>query len=408
MQKKLIKLFLVFLLCINIVQAKEIDLSSKNYILYNLNDNEIIDGKNEHDRVSVASLTKIMTVIVAIENIDDYNSKVTINKDMISGIAHDVVKVGFKRGEVVTYDDLLYGAILKSGADAVNALAISTSNNMNSFIDKMNSKVKELGLKNTHFSNVVGLYDKDNYSSAYDMAQILLYALKNDKFKTVFTTKEYTLSNNIKVIRTIDNYNRKLKENLSIIKGAKTGFVEEAGYCLASISTLNNIDYMFISLGASKSPNQILDHLKEYNYFKDNYGYQNLLTPDYKITSLKTKYAVEKYVDIYYDKTIKKYLKNDYNKSDLIVRYTGINNISYFTPKNLKLGTVEVFYKGELLDKFDVFNTKNLTLNIYELLFDCRYIIITLILLVNFVIIIKYVNNKSHYNLEVDNKDLKF
>ena len=110
---------------------------------------------------------------------------------MFDGIAWDVAVVGFKKGEKVTYDDLLYGAMLESGADATNALAILVSGNKKDFVQKMNEKARELNLQNTSFANVVGLYDKNNYSSAYDMAELLKYALKNPKYKELFETKTY-------------------------------------------------------------------------------------------------------------------------------------------------------------------------------------------------------------------------
>ena len=100
MKNKLFKIVFLCLLFINVVHASEVDLNSSNYILYNMNDGTIIDSKNENDRVSVASLTKIMSVIVAIENIEDYNQKVVINSEMLKGIARDVVVVGFKDNEV--------------------------------------------------------------------------------------------------------------------------------------------------------------------------------------------------------------------------------------------------------------------------------------------------------------------
>ena len=183
-----------------------VDLASKYVILYNLKDNyKLLDIKSS-ERVQVASLTKIMTCIVAIENINNLDEKISINSNVFSGIS-EYSKAGFNIGDKVTYRDLLYGAMLPSGADAVNALALLTAPSMSKFIDMMNAKVKELGLEDTHFQNVVGLYDKDNYSSAYDIAQILLYSLNNEKFKTVFTTKEYTLSNGIRVSRSVDYYN---------------------------------------------------------------------------------------------------------------------------------------------------------------------------------------------------------
>lgn len=360
MRNKLFKICILCLLLISVVYAKEVDLNSRRYILYNLNDNEIIDSYNENERISVASLTKIMTVIVAIENIEDYNEKVVITKDMLSGIARDVVKVGFKENEELTYDDLLYGAILNSGADAVNALALSICPDMNSFLDKMNEKVKELGLENSHFSDAVGLYKDDNYSSAYDVAQILMYALKNEKFRKIFETKEYTLSNGKTVHRTIDGYNKKSNVDVSFIKGAKTGYISEAGYCLASIATIDGVDYLLVTLGADKTPNQLLDHLKEYKYFSENYSYQDVVNKTDKIIRLKTKYSKEPYVDIYYYKDIKKYLKNDFDKNKVRIKFTGVSEISYFDKKGLVIGNIDINYGNEVLDNYDVVNNTNL------------------------------------------------
>lgn len=408
MEKNLIKVVLIIFLFFSVVNASEVKLNSKRYILYNLNDNEIIDAKGEHEHSNIASLTKIMTVIVAIEHIDDFNKEVTITKEMVSGIAKDVVTVGFKEGDKVTINDLLYGALLRSGADAVNALALLTAPSMSKFIDMMNAKVKELGLEDTHFQNVVGLYDKDNYSSAYDIAQILLYSLNNEKFKTVFTTKEYTLSNGIRVSRSVDYYNRKSKEDLSYIKGAKTGFIEEGGYSLATIATLNDVDYLFVSLNADKSPNQVLDHVKEYKYFSENYSYQDLITTQDKITRLKTKYSREKFVDIYYHQNVEKYLKNDFNKNDLDVVYDGIKEISYFTPKDKEIGYIIIKYNDKNIDNYVVINNSNLTLDYNSLYHDYEYLFkigeVIFSLMIWGIMSIKY---KNQTNFEVDNKEIK-
>ena len=197
--KKIIKfiyIFLVFFLLFKVEAFGEtLNLNSDKYILYNLNDNIVLLNKNETQETYIASLTKMMTVIVAIENIEDYNKEVIITKEMFKDIAWDVSVAGFKVGEKVTYNDLLYGAILPSGADAVNALALSISGSYDDFIELMNQKAKDLSLKHTHFANVTGLFNENNYSSAYDVAEILKYALKNKKFKEVFETKRYTFSN---------------------------------------------------------------------------------------------------------------------------------------------------------------------------------------------------------------------
>ena len=126
MERRINKLILIILLLFDLVFASETTLKSKNYILYNMNDNTIIDEKDSHKEVNIASLTKIMTVLIAIENIDNYSEKITITNDVFSDITWDIHTTGFKVGEKVTYDDLLHAAILDSGADAVNALAINS------------------------------------------------------------------------------------------------------------------------------------------------------------------------------------------------------------------------------------------------------------------------------------------
>ena len=174
MLKKVSKIFLFLFLLFDIVYATELDLFSDKYILYNLNENEVLMEKDANVKTDIASLTKVMTILVSIENIEDFEKEVTITKEMLSGIASDVSVAGFKRGEKLTYNDLLYGAMLPSGADACHALAISIAGSKENFVKLMNEKVKELKLENTNFVNAVGLYDKNHYSSAYDMAQILI------------------------------------------------------------------------------------------------------------------------------------------------------------------------------------------------------------------------------------------
>ena len=191
MLKKMSSIILTLILLFDIVYASEVDLESERFILYNLNDNQVLMSEKENEEVSIASLTKIMTVIVSIEKINDFNDKVIITDEMIDNIEWDVSKIGFKEGEEYTYNDLLYGSILASGADSVNALAISTYGSYDKFINAMNEKAASLNMNHTRYSNVVGLYDENNYSSAYDQAKLLMYALKNDKFKEISFFLEY-------------------------------------------------------------------------------------------------------------------------------------------------------------------------------------------------------------------------
>lgn len=376
------------------VFAENLDLISDKYILYNLNDNKILMQKNENEETQIASLTKIMTIIVAIENITDFDEKVTITKDMVNNIEWDVAKIGLKSGDIVTYNDLLYGAMLPSAADCVNALAISISGNYKDFIELMNNKVKELKLKHTHFENVVGLYSKDNYSSAYDVAEILKYSLKNKKFKQIFEAKEYVLTNGKKINSTLKTYNKKVGEDISYITGAKTGYIKLAGNCLASTATIDNVNYLLVTLNAysnKKSPH-ILDATSTYKYFSNNYSYKYILTKNDVVVNLKTKYAKEKNIDIHSSQEYKYYLKNDFNKESIKYEYDGIKEISYFTKKGTTLGKVKIKLNDEILETFELIYNENLTFSIASFLWINKAYVIAIIL---FIIILLKISKRK-------------
>ena len=392
LNKVIFTLTIILLFCN--VFAENLDLISDKYILYNLNDNKILMQKNENEETQIASLTKIMTIIVAIENITDFDEKVTITKDMVNNIEWDVAKIGLKSGDIVTYNDLLYGAMLPSAADCVNALAISISGNYKDFIELMNNKVKELKLKHTHFENVVGLYSKDNYSSAYDVAEILKYSLKNQKFKQIFEAKEYVLTNGKKINSTLKTYNKKVGEDISYITGAKTGYIKLAGNCLASTATIDNVNYLLVTLNAysnKKSPH-ILDATSTYKYFSNNYSYKYILKKNDVVVNLKTKYAKEKNIDIHSSQEYKYYLKNDFNKESIKYEYDGIKEISYFTKKGTKLGKVKIKLNNEILETFELIYNENLTFSIASFLWINKAYVIAIIL---FIIILLKINKRK-------------
>lgn len=378
MERKIIKIIFSFLLFFDIVYADEIEVNSDKYILYNLNDNSILLEKDSKKETYIASLTKVMTVIVAIENIDNYEDKITIKSNMINDIAWDVSTTGFKTGDVVSYNDLLYAAILNSGADAVQALALSVSKTKSDFVKLMNDKVKELGLKNTHFSNVIGLTEDDNYSSAYDMAQILMYALKNKKFKEVFTTKSYDLSINKTVKSTISSYAKNTGYNLDYITGAKTGYTNASGYCLITTATFNNTDYLLVTLNAHSDTKSI--HVKDtisiYDYYKENYDYHSYVDKNDIVVKLKTKDSKEEEINVKSGIEKSFYEKNTFSKKDISYEYKGVDSVSFFTIKGSKLGSVKIIYQDKVIDEFDVLYDGTLTFSLIEFLKNRYYILL--------------------------------
>lgn len=162
-------------------------------ILTDLQEGTVLYEKDAYSRIYPASLTKIMTLIVAVEQCEDLSDTFTMTNDIIDPLFEaNASRAGFKHREQVSIRDLLYGTILPSGADAAVALALYVSGSEEAFAALMNEKVKELGLLGTHFTNATGLHDRDQYSTAYDLAVILAYALSNDTCREVLSAQTYT------------------------------------------------------------------------------------------------------------------------------------------------------------------------------------------------------------------------
>ena len=247
--KKILLLFVCFF-PIGVYALDMPEINSEAAIVYDIDADTVILDKNSREIRSIASLTKIMTVLTAIENIDDLSASVTITKEMLAGIYWNASVAGLKAGDIVTYMDLLYAAILPSGADATRVLAYVVSGNVSDFVTKMNELATRIGATNTHYVNTTGLDQTGAYSTAYDQLLILSYALENPIFKTVYTTKSYTLSNGLEVEATVNKYNRLLNLDTSKIIGSKTGNTDDAGLCMSALFYHENHEMIVITLGA--------------------------------------------------------------------------------------------------------------------------------------------------------------
>ena len=271
--KKLIYLFICFIpFSVQALSVPEID--SEVAIVYDINDDKIILDKNSHEQHSIASLTKIMTVLTALENIDDLNETVTVTKPMLDGIYWNASVAGLVSGDTVTYLDLLYAAILPSGADATQILAYSISGDVDTFVALMNDMAKKIGAKDTIYVNTTGLDEENATSTAYDQALILKYALENPVFKEIYSTKNYTLTNGLQIESTINKYNRLLNLDTSKIIGSKTGNTSDAGLCMSALFQHEFHDMLVITLGASIKDDtfyNLLDTLTLIDYVNNEY-----------------------------------------------------------------------------------------------------------------------------------------
>ena len=372
------------------LETKEFDIESKNAILYNLTDNYILYDKNSNEEVPIASITKIMTSIIAIENIDDLDKEVTITNNVFNNIS-EYAQVGLKIGNKVTYRDLLYGVLLPSGADAVNALVLNTSKTKEDFIKLMNDKVKELNLEHTKFDNAIGMDSKNNYSTAHDIAIILNYALKNEEFYKIFTAKKYKIESlNLDLESTLLHYGKNM--DTSIIEGAKSGYTDDAGVCLASISSTDDIDYLLVVLGANTNnrANAIKDSIEIYNYYIKNYSNRTIVKNNQTIKTINVKWGKDKKYNIVNKKNITYYLNNNIKESDIKYEYKGIEELNYKIKKGTKLGTVSIKYKDKLLGVNDIYLDKDI-----KYYHPIIYTIIAVVVLIIFIIFIKKAKNKK-------------
>lgn len=384
MKKVVFFLFSLFFFCYS-VYAENFDITGEYVSLYNMNEDILLYSKNDTKKTSIASLTKMMTTLVAIEEIDNLDKIVTIKERDFEGTV-GYSKAGFKVGDKVTYRDLLYGIILPSGADAVNAVVNNTLG-YDKFIKKMNETAKKIGMNDTSYANPVGKDDENNYSTSSDLAKLLKYALKNETFKTIFTTKSYKTSNGINLESTVNSYKNIL--NTDEIKGAKSGFTKDAGRCLASITTLNNVDYLLVVINSSTTNpyNAVKDTITIYDYYNNNYGYKNIINDDTFIKEIPIDLSKEKTYKITGSEEIEKYLKNN---TEVTYKYVGSDKVTFNTKKGSKLGVVKIYDGDVLLATSNVYLENNI--EYYPII---TYIMIG-IAVIFVLLIVKKIKKKKH------------
>lgn len=245
-------------------------LDSPYAIMIDAADGSVIGSKQGDVLVFPASMTKILTVLTAIEQIKDLDRQITMSYDYYDTLyAQDASRAGFEPGEEAVIRDLLYGALLPSGAECCMELAIQASGSESAFVEQMNKKVKELGLTQTHFTNCTGLHNDDQYSTPHEIAIILQEALKNKTFHEVFTTHYYSVaptSVHPDGFTFWSTMFKNMEADLVIggeIMGGKTGYTDEAGHCLASMAEIDGREYIQVTAGWASQPRVSLYHIND-------------------------------------------------------------------------------------------------------------------------------------------------
>jgi len=353
--KKIFIIFmtLLFLCPINICAEENLLANAKSGMLIEATTGKILYEKNKDERVAVASMTKMVAQIIILESIEkgalSWDEKITVSKN-----AADMggSQIWLQQGEQMTVRDLMKGITMASANDATVALAERIAGTEQAFVDLMNEKVKELGLKNTNFTNPTGLDEDNHYSSAYDMAIIAQELLKHDgilEFSSVYedyirqdTPNKFWVVNTNKLIRFYEGAD-----------GLKTGFTDNAGYCMAVTAKRDGMRLIAITLGEEKGSvrNTETSELLDYGF--------NI----YKVDKIKNKGDVIKKVKI--DKGTKEKIKISVDedvvilkkKSELSKKYDleiKIDDISLPVKKGDVLGKLLVKDNGKVIKEVDL------------------------------------------------------
>lgn len=297
---KFLKEILVILLCLmnlNVMHVEAHEINSQYYVLMDAKTARVIEGKDENEVIYPASMTKIMTLLIAIENLKDLEEEITITDEMLYGLVEANASVaGFVSGETVTVRDLFYGLMLPSGADACKALAIRIAGSEEAYVNLMNQRAKELGLTQTHFVNTTGLHEDEHVSTVKEIALLLRTALQNPVFKGIFETKEIITEStwaHPSGIYLVSSMFRFADESMDYLIGGKTGFTYEAGLCLASAASKDNMDLILVTAKAPVELSYQAVHVQDaktiYDEVFSDYHQVTLLSKDEELPTLEIK-----------------------------------------------------------------------------------------------------------------------
>jgi len=274
------------------------NLGAQAVIIADMDSGRILYGKNEDEQRAPASLTKIMTVLVAIESIEKgevgLDDVVTAQSDCLAGLEQDSSTAGIVAGEQMSLQDLLYCAMVHSANEACNIIAYYISGSVSGYLDRMNARAAELGCTATHFSNTNGLPGENHYSTARDLMIITNAAMKHDLFYRICNTVTYTVpATNVSGERVIENSNALISTEgiyggsylYQYASGVKTGYTRAAGYCLISTASKNGINAMVIVLGCngllnsdSSEYTNFVDSIAAYNWVFDNFSHKEIVS----------------------------------------------------------------------------------------------------------------------------------
>ena len=350
--KKII-IIVVLLLFIPYVKAEDITPNAKSAILIEANSGKVLYEKNINEKFAPASMTKMMSLLIFMENIDNGNLKM----DEVIRVSKNASSMGgsqifLQENEEMKVEDLLKGISIGSANDATVALAERISGSEEEFVNLMNKKVKELGLKNTNFKNATGLDIANHYSSAYDMSIIAKELVKHEKileFSSIYETylredtdNKFWLVNTNKLVRFYNG-----------VDGLKTGYTEEAGYCLTATIKKDKMRLIAVAMGepTSNTRNSEVSNLLDYGY--NMYQSDVYVTKDKVLERVKVEKGIEEYVNIIPIEDVTTVNKKGHKMGN-ITYDLDVKNIKAPINKGEIVGTLTIKENENIVDKVNV------------------------------------------------------
>ncbi len=368
MFKKLAKYILTFLLIISILsctahayQINGFTLDAHTAILLSLDTGEILYTKNADDKVYPASLTKMLTAIVLIENTENLDTEIiTYTNDANNEIlGTGSVVIGLKIGEQLTARDALYCLLVSSGGDVAYAIAHHYGGNTEGFTEMMNAKAAEIGLKNSHFGNPVGLHDSQTYTTGTDISLLARYALQYDIFKEVTNSVKYTLpATNMSGPRYFTTTNYLINPNTDCYykyaSGVKTGFTDEAGRCVVSTASNGGYNYLCVIMGCKNADgrrNEFIDSANLYRWAFNNFEYKSILDTTKPVTEMRVNLSLETdHIPLYAENNLTQIFPKTADSSTVTIKPTlKYEEIDAPVKAGTVLGTAEVIYSEQVI-----------------------------------------------------------
>ena len=369
--KKIVFLFVFFIMIFNCIRVfaveDELEVDAKASIIVESNSGKILYEDNAHKKNYPASVTKILTAIVVLENCE-LDDTAVVTSSAVSNIPSGYVLAPLFVGEEMKIKDLLYALMLKSANDAAYVLAEHVGGSVDGFSDMMNKKAEEIGCKNSHFVNPNGIHNENHYTTAYDMYLISKYAMENEDFEKIVSTYQYTLpetnkyKNNDRVMKNTNIFvdpNSKYYDK--DIKGIKTGTTTQAGNCLITDIKKDDFDVITVVLGAETSDSKFTETIKMVNYAFDNFTFSEFRKKYDVITNINVEKATKETenLNLLISDDIKVINNVKTNLDEIEPEIVLNDNIVAPISKGTELGTVKytvdgIEYSAKLVEENDV------------------------------------------------------